>query len=89
MTGNLGKQGAGFNYANLQSYIFDDLKEPSSYYPDPEKDFPFRRTISMTNLGRDMAGTTGPELKAAWIERGNPVLQSPDSNHCQKSLFST
>jgi anaerobic selenocysteine-containing dehydrogenase len=86
LTGNLGKQGAGFNYANLQSYVFDTLKEPVSYYPDPEKDQPFRRTLSMTNLGRDMTGTTRPGLKAAWIERGNPVLQSPDTNSVRKAL---
>ena len=54
ITGNIGKTGAGFNYANLQSYIYDDIKEPLSYYPDPEKDFPFRRSISMAKLGADM-----------------------------------
>jgi anaerobic selenocysteine-containing dehydrogenase len=86
LTGNLGKPGAGFNYANLQSYIFDNLKEPLSYYPDPEKDFPFRRTISMTHLGRDMSTITEPRLKAAWIERGNPLLQSPDSNLVRKAF---
>jgi anaerobic selenocysteine-containing dehydrogenase len=80
LTGNIGKPGSGFNYANLQSYIFDDLKEPLSYYPDPEKDLPFRRTISMAKLGSDMLNAANPELKAAWIERGNPVLQSPDAN---------
>jgi anaerobic selenocysteine-containing dehydrogenase len=86
LTGNLGKPGAGFNYANLQSYIFDNLKEPLSYYPDPEKDFPFRRTISMTNLGRDISATMDPVLKAAWIERGNPLLQSPDTNSVRKAF---
>ena len=86
LSGNLGKPGAGFNYANLQSYVFDDIKEPLSYYPDPEKDFPFRRTISMTNLGRDMCNTTDPGLKAAWIERGNPLLQSPDSFFARKAF---
>jgi anaerobic selenocysteine-containing dehydrogenase len=86
LTGNIGKSGSGFNYANLQSYIFDDLKEPLSYYPDPEKDLPFRRTISMTKLGIDMLKTTDPELKAAWIERGNPLLQSPDTNSVKKAF---
>jgi anaerobic selenocysteine-containing dehydrogenase len=79
LTGNLGKPGAGFNYANLQSYIYDDLKEPLSYYPDPQKDAPFRRSLSMAKLGLDMLETKNPQLQAAWIERGNPVLQSPDS----------
>ncbi len=86
LTGNIGKSGAGFNYANLQSYIYDDLKEPLSYYPDPQKDAPFRRTLSMAKVGADMLKTTNPELKAAWIERGNPILQSPDSVNVRKAF---
>jgi anaerobic selenocysteine-containing dehydrogenase len=88
ITGNLGKSGAGFNYANLQSYIFDSIKEPLSYYPDKENDKPFRRTLSMAKLGSDMLNTQNPGLKAAWIERGNPILQSPDSVHVKKAIES-
>lgn len=88
LTGNLGKPGAGFNYANLQSYIFDELKEPVSYYPDPAKDLPSRRSISMTKLGSDMQRTIDPVLKAIWIERGNPILQSPDTNNVKKAITS-
>jgi anaerobic selenocysteine-containing dehydrogenase len=86
ITANLGKKGAGFNYANLQSYIFDDLKEPLLYYPDPIKDQPFRRTISMAMLGPNILRTRDPEIKAIWIERGNPVLQSPDSGSVLKAF---
>jgi anaerobic selenocysteine-containing dehydrogenase len=86
LTGNIGKPGAGFNYANLQSYIYDDMKEPISYYPEPQKDAPFRRSLSMAKLGTDMLKTTAPELKAAWIERGNPMLQSPDSVAVRKAF---
>ncbi len=86
LTGNIGKPGAGFNYANLQSYIYDKPKEPLSYYPDPVKDAPFRRSISMAKLGADMLGTKNPELKAVWVERGNPMLQSPDSFNVRKAF---
>jgi anaerobic selenocysteine-containing dehydrogenase len=86
ITGNIGKTGTGFNYANLQSYIYDDIKEPLSYYPDPGKDAPFRRAISMAKLGIDILKTTNPVLKAIWIERGNPLLQSPDSQNVRKAL---
>ena len=86
LTGNLGKTGAGFNYANLQSHIFDDEKEPLSYYPDQERDRPFRRTISMTKLGSDVSATVNPVLRAAWIERGNPLLQSPESGKVSKAF---
>jgi anaerobic selenocysteine-containing dehydrogenase len=79
LTGNLGKPGTGFNYANLQSYIFDNQKEPLSYYPDHVKDSPFRRAVSMALLGKDLLKLKNPEIKAAWIERGNPMLQTPDS----------
>ena len=27
-----------------------------------------------------------PELKAVWIERGNPLLQSPDTNNVKKAF---
>jgi len=86
LTGNIGKPGSGFNYANLQSYIYDDPKEPLSYYPDRENDKPFRRTISMTKLGTDLLAAKNPEIRAAWIERGNPLLQSPDSNNVKRAF---
>jgi anaerobic selenocysteine-containing dehydrogenase len=86
ITGNIGKQGAGFNYANLQSYIFDTLKEPASYYPDPVADQPFRRTISMARLGKGILETSDPAIKAIWVERGNPLLQSPDSDMVAKAF---
>jgi anaerobic selenocysteine-containing dehydrogenase len=86
ITGNIGKEGSGFNYANLQSYIFDDIKEPLSYYPDKQKDLPFRRTLSMANLGSDMLKIIDPGLKGAWIERGNPFLQSPDTPNVIKAF---
>jgi len=80
ITGNIGKPGACFHYANLQSYIFDTLKEPMSYYPwlNPVKEF--RRSVSKATLGRDMMAQKDPELKMIWIERGNPLTQNPDTN---------
>lgn len=86
LTGNIGKPGAGFNFANLQSYVYDDLKEPLSYYPEQIADHPFRRSISMAKLGSDMLNTKNPVLKAAWIERGNPLTQSPDTNSVRQAF---
>ncbi|MCU0363453.1 MAG: molybdopterin-dependent oxidoreductase, partial [Bacteroidales bacterium] len=86
ITGNIGKSGAGFNYANLQSYVFDRIREPESYYPDEQNDRPFRRKISMARLGADMLSIADPMLKAAWVERGNPLLQSPDSGNVRKAF---
>jgi len=86
ITGNLGREGAGFNYANLQGYIFDDILEPESYYPVKERDLPFRRTIPIADLGRAMLSTNGPEIKMAWIERGNPLLQVPGTGYIEEAF---
>ncbi|NPD44865.1 MULTISPECIES: molybdopterin-dependent oxidoreductase [unclassified Lentimicrobium] len=79
ITGNIGKKGACWHYANLQSYVFDKVKEPVNYFPS-EADQPFRRSIPTALLGEKMMEQKNPELKMAWVERGNPITQNPDSN---------
>ncbi len=86
LTGNLGREGACFHYANLQSYVFDKVKEPMSYYPEIDPNPLFRRTISMARLGQDMLDAQDPELKMIWVERGNPVTQNPDTNTILKAF---
>jgi anaerobic selenocysteine-containing dehydrogenase len=80
ITGNIGIKGGGWQYANLQSSVFDKIKEPDSYYPSTEADKPFRRTIPTALLGESMLQLKNPELKMAWVERGNPLAQNPDSS---------
>lgn len=79
ITGNIGKPGACWKYADLQGDIFSRLKEPLSYFPPEKPDGIFRRTISTARLGEEMLAVKDPELKMAWVERGNPVTQNPDS----------
>ncbi len=86
LSGNIGKPGACFHYANLQSYVFDSVKEPMSYYPEIEPNPKFRRSISMAKLGTDMLEQKDPELKMIWVERGNPVTQNPDTNTVLKAF---
>lgn len=86
LTGNIGKAGSCFHYANLQSYVFDSVKEPMSYYPELNSNPVFRRTISMAKLGEDMLQAKDPELKMIWVERGNPVTQNPDTNTVLKAF---
>ncbi len=86
ITGNIGKPGACFHYADLQSYVFDKVKEPMSYYPWIGAKPLFRRSISMAKLGDDMLGARDPELKMIWVERGNPVTQNPDTNTILKAF---
>jgi anaerobic selenocysteine-containing dehydrogenase len=86
ITGNIGKSGACWHYANLQSYVFDKIKEPLSYFPDKSKDAPFRRVISTSLLGEQIPQIKEPALKMAWIERGNPLTQNPDTNKILKAF---
>ncbi|MBN1650938.1 MAG: molybdopterin-dependent oxidoreductase [Bacteroidales bacterium] len=86
ITGNIGKVGACFHYANLQSYIFDKVKEPQSYYPEIEVNPVFRRTVSKAKLGRDMLAQQNPPLKMIWVERGNPITQNPDTALSRKAI---
>jgi anaerobic selenocysteine-containing dehydrogenase len=86
LTGNIGKPGACWQYANLQSYVFDEVLEPLCYYPSQTPDGIIRRSISTARLGTDMLATKNPPLKMAWIERGNPVSQNPDTNVVLKAF---
>jgi anaerobic selenocysteine-containing dehydrogenase len=86
ITGNIGKKGTGFNFANLQSCIYDEPKEPDSYYPDASRDKPFRRSVSMARLGPDILNTNDPPIRSIWVERGNPLLQSPDTGSVRNAF---
>ena len=86
ITGKIGLPGCSFNFANLQGYIFDEKKEPLSYYPDNEQDKPFRRVLSMAAFGKDFFSLKDPGIKVAWIERGNPVTQLPGSSDVIRAL---
>ncbi|HOZ13867.1 MAG TPA: molybdopterin-dependent oxidoreductase [Tenuifilaceae bacterium] len=86
ITGNIGKPGACWHYANLQSYVFDDVLEPLCYYPPEQPDGITRRSISTARLGVDMLNAKSPELKMIWVERGNPLTQNPDTNNVLKAF---
>ena len=80
LTGNLGKPGAGWQFANLQSAVFDEVGDPLALYPPERPDGVARVSISTARLGRDMLATRDPSLKMAWVERGNPVTQNPETH---------
>ncbi len=79
ITGNIGRPGAGWIFADLQSHIFDAVKDPLAFYPPEHPDGIVRVSISTARLGRDMLETTDPSLKVMWVERGNPVTQNPET----------
>ena len=88
ITGNIGKPGAGWIFADLQSHIFDPVKDPVAFYPPEENDGPVRVSISTARLGSDMLATRDPPLKVMWVERGNPVTQNPETNAVLKAIRS-
>ncbi len=79
ITGNFGKPGAGWVYANLQSHIFDEVRDPIACFPPEKPDGVVRVSISTARLGQDMLATHDPPLRMAWVERGNPVTQNPET----------
>jgi anaerobic selenocysteine-containing dehydrogenase len=80
ITGNIGKPGAGWLYANLQSAIFDTVKDPIAFFPPEKPDGVARVSISTSRLGQDMLAQKDPPLKMIWVERGNPVTQNPETH---------
>ena len=86
LTGNIGRPGAGWVYANLQSHIFSTPKDPLAFFPPRRNDGPHRISISTARLGADMLQQTDPPLKAAWIERGNPATQNPQTSSVLEAL---
>ncbi len=80
ITGNIGKPGAGWVFANLTSHIFGEVKDPVGFYPPSEPDGVVRVSVSTALLGRQMLEQRDPPLEIAWVERGNPVTQNPNTN---------
>ncbi|MBK7294604.1 MAG: molybdopterin-dependent oxidoreductase [Holophagaceae bacterium] len=79
LTGNLGKPGAGWVYANLATQIFGHLKDPLDFYPPEQPDGVVRVSVSTARLGTDMLAQQDPPLRVGWIERGNPAAQNPET----------
>jgi anaerobic selenocysteine-containing dehydrogenase len=79
ITGNIGKPGAGWVYANLATQVFGHVKDPLDFYPPEAPDGVVRVSISTARLGRDMLAQSDPPLSFAWIERGNPASQNPET----------
>jgi anaerobic selenocysteine-containing dehydrogenase len=79
LTGNVGRRGAGWQFANLQTAVFDDPKDPLAFYPPERPDGVARIAVSTARLGADMLALRDPPLRMAWVERGNPIPQNPET----------
>ncbi len=93
MTGNFGRPGAGWVYANLQTEVFGGPPSPFSFFPpsacggSPDNtDGNVRISVSTARLGRDMLDQLDPPLKMAWVERGNPLAQNPETTLVRKAF---
>jgi len=86
ITGNIGLPGSGWLYANLQSSVFDVIKDPVAFFPPEKPDGIARVSISTAKLGQDMLIQKDPPLKMIWVERGNPVTQNPETHTLLKAI---
>lgn len=86
ITGNIGTPGAGWQFADLQSAVFDSVRDPLAFYPPATPDGIVRAGISSARLGQDMLAAREPELKMIWVERGNPVTQNPETHTVLKAF---
>jgi anaerobic selenocysteine-containing dehydrogenase len=93
VTGNFGRPGAGWVYANLQTEVFGGPPSPFSFFPPSARgghadniDGNVRISVSTARLGRDMAAQQDPPLKFAWVERGNPLSQNPDTQRVRAAF---
>jgi anaerobic selenocysteine-containing dehydrogenase len=93
LTGNFGRPGAGWIYANLQTEVFGGPGSPFDFFPPSatggaadDMDGNVRVGISTARLGVDMARQQDPPLKFAWVERGNPLSQNPDTAQVRDSF---
>ena len=86
ITGNIGVPGGGWVYANLQTQVFGGKRDPVAFYPPEKPDGIMRVSVSTARLGRDMLAQTDPPLKFAWVERGNPLAQNPETHEVRKAF---
>jgi len=88
ISGNIGYPGGGWIYANLQTQVFGGARDPIAFYPPEKSDGVVRVSVSTARLGRDMLAQTDPPLKFAWVERGNPLAQNPETHQVRKAFRS-
>jgi len=86
ITGNLGRPGAGWQFANLQTDVFGAVQDPEAFYPPSRPDGAARVSVSTARLGLDMRAQEDPPLRVAWIERGNPAAQNPETGAVLEAL---
>jgi len=73
ITGNIGISGGGFDFANQAAFV-------TRPFPFQTKTSPRVRQLgALARLGRSILGAKDPPVRAAIVERANPVSQAPYS----------
>ncbi len=80
LTGNIGKPGGGWQYANLASHV---LRPPPGMPPAPQGP---ARSFPTSRLGWNLQNLSDPPLRGAWFEKANPVSQHPRAAEVRKGL---
>jgi len=80
LTGNVGKAGGGWQYANLASHC---LNPPPEIPPAPAGK---SRSFPTSRLGWNLRNLSDPPLKAAWFQMANPVSQHPRTAEVRRGL---
>jgi len=79
LTGNVGVPGGGWQYANLASHQLRPPPLPPAPQGPP-------RSILAARLGRGILDCADPRIRAAWIEKANPVSQHPSTASVVRGL---
>ena len=75
LTGNIGKVGAGANYGQLDSWLFNYGIQGAV---GPKTDnVEADRSINMNNFGADVLAASDPKIKLLWVACRNPMSQDP------------
>ncbi|WNF38237.1 molybdopterin-dependent oxidoreductase [Bacillaceae bacterium IKA-2] len=84
ITGNVGLEGGGANYAQLDSWGFNyhAMVHPAPEGSEGEAD----RAVNMNNFAADVLAAQDPPIKMLWIAGRNPVQQDPETTLIKKAF---
>ncbi|WP_280771631.1 molybdopterin-dependent oxidoreductase [Salipaludibacillus daqingensis] len=84
ITGNVGLEGGGANYAQLDSWGFN---YHAMIHPPPEgSEGEANRPVNMNNFAADVLAAEDPPIKMMWIAGRNPVQQDPETTLIKKAF---
>lgn len=83
LSGNVGIKGGGANYANLPVSQSFDMKNLTLSSKKVQK-----RTFTRMNQAEEILSNEGTPIKMAFVSRGNPLTQLPDTNRVEEAFTS-